>query len=355
MLQTQQAPGGEDEGSPGAGVVLAQGRHGDGSPLPWLVARGKALPLNDFGESGLARSGSVSEIVEQWPTTRASLRALTTREDTATAILGYGIDVAALELEAPLAPRQTFCTIGNYRRQVVQAAEDAGEADGAAERRTAAQAMLRERAVAGDPYVCLTSSQRVAPPSSTLTLAPGIDTLDWEVELAVVLGATAGPGSAAPGAETVAGYCVAKDLTVRSRIVRGDVAALGSDWLQCKGMPGSLPLGPWFVPAWLVADPSRLRLRLWLNGTVMQDDTTGDMLFGIERQLHYLTRHTRLQPGDVLCTGSPAGFGAHYGRYLRAGDEIRAEVTGLGQQRLRCLAPDARDDLVLHAATGVPR
>ena len=106
-------------------------------------------------------------------------------------------------------------------------------------------------------------------------------------------------------------------------------------------MPGSLPLGPWFVPAWQVPDASRLRLRLSVNGTVMQDDTADDMLFGIERQLAYLSRHTRLRPGDVICTGSPAGFGAHHGRFLRAGDVVTAQVSGLGEQRLRCVAEEA--------------
>jgi 2,4-didehydro-3-deoxy-L-rhamnonate hydrolase len=69
----------------------------------------------------------------------------------------------------------------------------------------------------------------------------------------------------------------------------------------------------------------------------MQDDTSDDMLFGIEYQIAYLSRYTRVRPADVLCTGSPAGFGSHHGRFLRDGDVVTAEVSGLGAQHLRCV------------------
>jgi 2-keto-4-pentenoate hydratase/2-oxohepta-3-ene-1,7-dioic acid hydratase in catechol pathway len=71
----------------------------------------------------------------------------------------------------------------------------------------------------------------------------------------------------------------------------------------------------------------------------MQNDTADDMVFSIPEQLSYLSRHTPLHPGDVLCTGSPAGFGVHHGRFLRAGDTVKASVTGLGEQFTRCVDP----------------
>ena len=114
-----------------------------------------------------------------------------------------------------------------------------------------------------------------------------------------------------------------------------DLPGLGSDWLQCKGLSGSLPVGPWFVPVWEVPDPSALRLTLLLNDAVMQDDIAYDMVFTIPEQLSYLSQHVTLRPGDLLCTGSPAGFGIHYGRFLRPGDTITASVTGLGEQQTR--------------------
>jgi 2,4-didehydro-3-deoxy-L-rhamnonate hydrolase len=316
------------------GVVLATASVDGGEARPWLVADGRALPLADWASDWpVARVGSLTELVEHWPDHQTDLRALTAAVETRDRIVSQGNNVATLWLHAPIEPRQTFCTIGNYRRQVVEAALDA--ADGTSEA-TVRDALAR-RSRTGEPYVCLTSPQRIGTPVGELTIPGGVETLDWEVEIAVVIGANVRHVRAEDAANTIAGYCVANDLTVRSRVTRADLPALGSDWIQSKGMPGSLPLGPWFVPAWQVPDVFRLRLRLAVNGTVMQDDTADDMLFGIERQIAYLSRHTLLRPTDVLCTGSPAGFGAHHGRFLRDGDVVTAGVLGLGEQHLRCV------------------
>jgi 2,4-diketo-3-deoxy-L-fuconate hydrolase len=329
---------GDGDGAAPAGVVLAQASRDAEESVPWLASGGRALPLREWAADWrFARLGSVTELVEQWREHESNIRALTSLRETRDRIVSGGEQIGSLRLEAPIRPRQIFCTIGNYRRQVVEAAADAGDEAGAADRRAAALELVAQRSSTGEPYVCLTSSDRVGKPVGTLAIAPGVDTLDWEVEIAVVVGAVGHRVSPADAAGMIAGYCLANDLTVRSRVARPDLPALGSDWLQSKGMPGSLPLGPWLLPVWQIADPSRLRLRLSVNGAVMQDDTADDMLFGIERQLAYVSQHTWLRPGDVLCTGSPAGFGTHHGRFLRAGDVVQAWVSGLGEQRLRCV------------------
>jgi 2,4-didehydro-3-deoxy-L-rhamnonate hydrolase len=306
------------------GVVLATASADGGGPRPWLLADGRALPLAEWASDWpFARVGSLTQLVEHWQDHKSGLRALTTQAETRDHIVAHGNNVAALCLQAPIEPRQTFCTIGNYRRQIVQAALDAADGQSEAD---IYEAVDRRRRT-GEPYVCLTSPQRIRAPFGELTIPWGVNTLDWEVEIAVVIGAR----------DVIAGYCIANDLTVRSEVTRADLPALGSDWVRSKGMPGSLPLGPWFVPAWQIPDVSRLRLRLSLNDTVMQDDTAEDMLFGVEHQIAYLSRHTRLRPADVICTGSPAGFGSHHGRFLRDGDLVTAEVSGLGKQHLRCV------------------
>jgi len=316
------------------GVVLATASVDGGEAQPWLVTDERALPLATWApEWPFAQADSLTALVEHWPDHRSDLQALTAQAETRDRIATHGKNIATLCLQAPIQPRQTFCTIGNYRRQVVEASMDA--ANGASED-TVRDALAR-RSRTGEPYVCLTSPQRIGAPVGELIIPRGVETLDWEVEIAVVVGAEVRDSNVQDAAGTIAGFCVANDLTVRSRVARADLPALGSDWIQSKGMPGSLPIGPWFVPAWQVPDPTRLRLRLAVNNTVMQDDTAEDMLFGIDHQIAYLSRHTRLQPGDVLCTGSPAGFGAHHGRYLRDGDLLTAQVSGLGQQRLRCV------------------
>jgi 2-keto-4-pentenoate hydratase/2-oxohepta-3-ene-1,7-dioic acid hydratase in catechol pathway len=227
--------------------------------------------------------GSLTELVEQWHDHRSALQVLTGLADTRDRIVSHGAPIDTLRLHAPVEPRQTFCTIGNYRRQIVEAALDAPDAASEAAIHEALDRRHRE----GEPYVCLTSPHRIRAPLGEVIIPRGVETLDWEVEIAVVIGAP----------DIIAGYCVANDLTVRSEseVTRADLPAPGSDWVRSKGMPGSLPLGPWFVPAWQIPDVSRLRLRLSLNGTVMQDDTAEDMLFGIEHQIAYLSRHTRLR------------------------------------------------------------
>jgi len=135
----------------------------------------------------------------------------------------------------------------------------------------------------------------------------------------------------------VAGYMVANDVTARDWVFRHDMKVLGTDWITGKGAPGFLPTGPFLVPRDAVRDPADLRITLKLNGEVMQDESTSDMIFDISRQIEYISQYMQLLPGDVICTGSPAGNGAHHNRYLRDGDLITGEITGLGMQRQRCV------------------
>ena len=107
--------------------------------------------------------------------------------------------------------------------------------------------------------------------------------------------------------------------------------------MRSKNAPTFLPLGPWIVPAQFV-DPMDLQLTLRLNGEPMQDESTADMIFDVATLLAYTAERVRVLAGDLLLTGSPAGNGIHWGRFLRAGDVIEAEITGLGTQRNHCVA-----------------
>jgi 2-keto-4-pentenoate hydratase/2-oxohepta-3-ene-1,7-dioic acid hydratase in catechol pathway len=114
---------------------------------------------------------------------------------------------------------------------------------------------------------------------------------------------------------------------------------LGTDWLRAKGQPGFLPVGPYLTPAEFVAEPGNFGIKLSVNGDVMQNESTADMMFGVTRQISYISRFARLPPGDLICTGCPAGNGTHYNRFLRPGDFMVGEIEGLGAQRIRCVAP----------------
>ena len=136
----------------------------------------------------------------------------------------------------------------------------------------------------------------------------------------------------------VAGYTMCNDITTRDRLYRADLAKIGTDWVRAKNSPTFLPTGPYLVPAAHIKDWRQLRITLAHNGVVRQDELAKDMIFGIPALVAYASRLTRLEPGDLLLTGSPAGNGAHYGVYLAAGDVMTAEITGLGRQRNTCVS-----------------
>lgn len=324
-----------DPAAPPSSLLPALGRvsFAGCAPFPALAVEGKLLAVSAIGsELDLIGAGSMRELLSNWAHNDRRLDEAFDRVRRS----ADAIPVDAVRVHSPIEPRQIYCTIGNYRSQLVEAALDAEDGPGgagAAGRREAALAAIARREREGEPYVCLKPSSAATDPVGDLRLH--VDTLDWEVEIGAVIGRTAWCVDETRALESVAGYCVVNDLTWRERIFRGDPKVLGTDWLQCKGGAGWLPIGPWLVPARAVARPEDLRLQLQLNGRSMQDGVAGDMVFGIARQIAYLSRYARLEPGDLVCTGSPAGFGSHHGRYLRPGDVVEAGIGGLGSQRIR--------------------
>ena len=290
------------------------------TPFPALVSGERALALSAV--PGLRGGTSMAALLKNWAYNETLLAAI----DTSTA---FGELLANFTVHAPLTPGTVFCTIGNYREQVVQAAQDANPAVDT----HALHQALDQRQRTGDPYIALKSAASVAAWDAPLAIDPTLKTLDWEVEIGAVIGKPARNVSANDALAYVAGYCTVNDITLRERLMRADPKAMGTDFLQAKGGPGWLPVGPWFVPARHVPDASALRLTLKLNGKTMQEGVAADMLFNIAEQIAYLSRHVQLVPGDLICTGSPAGFGSHHGRFLTPGDVVEAEVEGLGRQR----------------------
>ena len=309
-------------------------------PFPALLHDDRVLALAWWSATELREITSVEQLVKRWQHVVPALRAVSESPDTTALIAAHGAALDACQIHAPVVPRQVYCTIGNYRAQVIQAAVDAEDGPSgsrALARREAAAAKLDRRQRDGMPYICVKPTSSVADPFADLVVSPALPTLDWEVEIGVVIGRAAWQVEPERVFEHVAGYCVVNDITLRERVFRPDPPLLGTDWIQSKGGPGWLPVGPWLVPAWSIEDPNALCPWLRLNGTTMQQGCASDMVFGIAEQISYLSRYTRLEPGDLLCTGSPAGFGSHHRRFLGAGDIVEAGVDGLGSQRIVCV------------------
>ena len=167
-------------------------------------------------------------------------------------------------------------------------------------------------------------------PFDDLTLPPGTTKLDWEVELAVVIGTTAWQVDEAQALSHVAGYMTANDVSARDWQMER-----GGQWSKGKSAPGFCPLGPYLVTRDEVPDPQVLHLVTDINAARKQDGTSADMVFGVAFLVSYLSRFMRLAPGDVLLTGTPAGVGLGQGEFLKRGDLMEVEVKGLGRQSLR--------------------
>ena len=150
--------------------------------------------------------------------------------------------------------------------------------------------------------------------------------LDFEGELCVVIGKHARHVAGADADGCVAGYMVGNDVSVR------DWQFHSPTWIMGKSFDTHGPTGPWLVTRDEVPDPGRLQLRTWVNGVLKQDASTSAMIFGVGALLEYVSQAFTLEPGDVIFTGTPAGVGSTRSprEWLKAGDVVRVEITGLG-------------------------
>jgi 2-keto-4-pentenoate hydratase/2-oxohepta-3-ene-1,7-dioic acid hydratase in catechol pathway len=159
--------------------------------------------------------------------------------------------------------------------------------------------------------------------------------LDWEVELAIVIGTAASNVSKADALTHVAGYCVCNDVSERHfQIERG------GQWTKGKGCPTFGPLGPWLVTPDEIGDVGKLGMWLDVNGQRMQTGSTATMIFDVAHLVSYISEFMRLDPGDVITTGTPpgVGMGMKPPRYLKAGDVVTLGIDGLGAQRQTVVA-----------------
>lgn len=196
----------------------------------------------------------------------------------------------------------------------------------------AAHAAESGAAPPAEPVVFLKHPNTVVGPNDDIMLPRGSKALDWEVELAVVIGRRCRYlDSAAQAAAHIAGYAVSHDLSERDF----QLARSSGQWSKGKCGETFNPLGPWLVPADEV-DAGNLGLRSWVNGEVRQSSSTSDMIVGVAELVWHLSQFMVLEPGDVINTGTPEGV-ALSGRfpYLQVGDVVRLEIDGLGRAEQR--------------------
>jgi 2,4-didehydro-3-deoxy-L-rhamnonate hydrolase len=272
-------------------------RIGNVQGRPWLIT-GEDEGF-DIGEASEGRFGpGLTEMYECWPEFAAW----------APAAAGEIKRFRPEDLGPPSPePRQVFAIGLNYRDH----AEEAG------------------LAIPADPLVFTKYLSSFAGPRAEVALPPG--TVDWEVELVVVMGRTARHVAAADAWAYVAGLTVGQDLSERGLQLAGSPAQFSLG----KSFPGFSPTGPYLVTPDELPDPADLELGCRLNGEQVQQARTSLMVFAVNTLIERLSRVNTLFPGDVIFTGTPSGVGVAMNppRFLAAGDELTSYVEGIGQIR----------------------
>ncbi len=186
--------------------------------------------------------------------------------------------------------------------------------------------------VPAEPVVFMKATSCISGPNDDVVLPRGAQKADWEVELGIVVGKDAKYVSEADAISHVAGYCVVNDVSERAYQLEGT-----GQWVKGKSADTFGPIGPWLVTADEIPDPQNLDLWLDVDGKRRQQGSTRTMVFGVAHLVSYLSRYMSLQAGDVITTGTPPGVG--HGQkppvYLRAGNEMRLGISGLGEQKQR--------------------
>lgn len=189
--------------------------------------------------------------------------------------------------------------------------------------------------IPAEPVVFTKAISCLQGPHDPVMIPRGSEKTDWEVELGIVIGARASYVSQEAALDHVAGYCVINDVSERAYQIER-----GGTWDKGKGCDTFGPVGPWLVTADEVGDPQDLAMWLEVNGERVQDGSTRTMIFGVATLVSYLSEFMTLMPGDIITTGTPpgVGMGQRPPRYLKAGDEMRLSIEGLGEQRQQVVA-----------------
>lgn len=299
-----------------------------GEARPGIAVDGRLYDLRDALGADGARWESVDELLLDWDRASGALRVLAADIGADPASRGE----AALDEPAFLTPL-TRCGVvyaagANYRDHVEAMA-----------RAMNMNLVTDPKSQGIDPWHFIKAGQATLAAHKEDVALPGHTAkLDWEAELAVVIGRRASNVPPERALDHVAGYSCANDLSARDNLKREAVDASSPfrfDWIGHKCFKGACPIGPFITPAEFVDTPENLGIKLWLNDELKQDSSTSNHLYSVAEQISYLSRRLDLLPGDVLLTGTPAGVGMESGVFLRRGDVMRVWIEGLGELETR--------------------
>jgi len=315
--------------SPGRQWKLATIRRG-GSQQAALVLGDGLFAIEGHAAQALLGGGgppTMLSILERWSDWQPVLNELAAGLAAPPTESGARALQADVSLQAPvLYPRKVLCAGANYGSHVREMGREPPD-------------KARTR-----PFFFLKPpTTTIIGPDEPIRIPPGSDKVDWEVELAAIIGRTAQRVPRERAAEYVAGYTILNDISARDLHRREDwgEGPFYWDWLQSKGCDTFAPMGPYLVPRSQIGDPYNLRISLSVNGETMQDSNTSDLIFNVEEQIAYLSSMITLEPGDVIATGTPPGVGMPRGIFLEPGDVVVAEIERIGALRNPVIGSEA--------------
>ena len=269
--------------------------------------------------SGESEYGSVLQILDDWARADELFSGIAAAADRPPGAK----PLTSIAVLAPiLYPGQIFAAGANYQDHI----DEMGV--------TEFRAQNAKRAGGRPWFFGKSSRSAVIGTGSTRPLPSYSRKVDWEIELAVVIGRAASQVAAKDALAYVAGYTVANDLSARDFVARESVESTSPfrfDWVSHKGFDGALPLGPWITPARFIPEPQALDLKLWVDGELMQDSNTKHMIFSVAEQIEELSARVTLNPGDLILTGTPSGVGMSRGVFLKPGQRLRLYIQDIGE------------------------
>jgi 2-keto-4-pentenoate hydratase/2-oxohepta-3-ene-1,7-dioic acid hydratase in catechol pathway len=284
--------------------------------LNYVGEAGEARPgilvedtIIDLEEAGIR--GSTYELLQDWEENQAKMGVMATN-----IAMHRHFALADVKLLAPvLYPPVIFNAAANYvDHQKEMAADGMG--------------LVKEET---HPYFFLKAGPHcVIGPGADIRLPKVSNFIDWEAELAVVIGKSARNVSAHNALDYVAGYSIFNDLSARD-IGKPVGRSFNTHWFAHKNFDGSGPFGPWMVPASDIPDPHDVDIKLWVNDSLEQNSNSKYLFFNINEQIEYISARMTLRPGDVIATGTPSGVGRPKGKCLQPGDTVTIELGGIGK------------------------
>jgi 2-keto-4-pentenoate hydratase/2-oxohepta-3-ene-1,7-dioic acid hydratase in catechol pathway len=302
--------GGNDE--PRAGIVVDD-----------ALLDVRALLTRSAEKSSGTPSMQVLQVLEKWPQFHPLLQQAA-RDARSGKPAAQAVPVSEVRFLAPiLYPGTIFCAGANYRDHVAEMSKAMNLPAEPDPHETGLEPWHFIKASAG----CVRGTgERIRLPSYSKKV-------DWEAEIAVIIGRECRNVDTEQAMGFVAGLSIVNDLSARDHLKRPGVAAdspFHFDWVSQKCFDGALPFGPWICPLDDIDDIANLGIRLWVNEELMQDSSSSNMIFSAAEQIAHLSTRLTLRPGDVIATGTPAGCGTPRGIFLKAGDRVTISVDHLG-------------------------